>query len=326
VEYAIQTINLSKTYGGGIKALSGVSLEVPRGSCFGLLGPNGAGKSTLVKVLLSIVRASGGTATLRGVDIRSAAARERVGYLPEGHRFPNYLTAEGVCRYFGQLGGLAGPELEREIDDKLEIVGLSEWRKVKVKKFSKGMAQRVGVAQALIGDPEVVFLDEPTDGVDPVARQGLREVIRKATARGSTVFINSHLLAEIEVLCDYVAILDKGVVRQQGTVAELLAAASGASLSVRFRTGSIPESLWTKLAERGAEREPAAAGPEGAGAPQWFHMEVADEAEISPIIDSLREAAVLVFAVEPRRMRLEDAFIELIGAGRGMHVARGGQI
>jgi ABC-2 type transport system ATP-binding protein len=316
LSYAIQTINLSKTYKGGITALRGVNLEVPKGCCFGLLGPNGAGKSTLVKILLSIVRASGGTATLRGLDIRNARARQRVGYLPEGHRFPRYLTAEGVCRYFGQLAGLERARLAREVEEKLALVGLSEWKDTKVERFSKGMAQRVGVAQALLGDPEVVFLDEPTDGVDPVARQGLRHVIRRATEGGSTVFINSHLLAEIEVLCDEVAILDKGSVVQRGSVSELTALASGGKLQVRFRTGSLPDELWAKLAARQAERE-----PDG-----WFRIEVADEAEISSIIDALRGASVLVFAVEPRRMRLEDAFIELIGADRGMHVARGGTI
>jgi ABC-2 type transport system ATP-binding protein len=253
---------------------------------------------------------------LRGVDIRLAEARRRVGYLPEGHRFPGYLTAAGVCRYFGQLAGLEGDRLARDVDDKLALVGLSEWKDTKVTSFSKGMAQRVGVAQALIGDPEVVFLDEPTDGVDPVARQGLRTVIRRATEQGSTVFINSHLLAEIEVLCDEVAILDQGRVVQRGSVSELTAVASGAKLQVRFRTGSISDELWAQLAERGAQRE----------ADGWFRIEVDDEAEISAIIDALRGASVLVFAVEPRRMRLEDAFIELIGAGRGMHVARGGTI
>jgi len=314
--HAIQTSNLSKTYKGGVQALRGVDLEVPRGCCFGLLGPNGAGKSTLVKIMLSIVRATGGTATLRGIDIRSPVARQRVGYLPEGHRFPNYLTAAGVCRYFGQLGGLSGDRLEREIDDKLGLVGLAEWKDSKVKTFSKGMAQRVGVAQSLIGDPEVVFLDEPTDGVDPVARQGLRTVIRKVTEAGATVFINSHLLSEIEVLCDEVAILDKGAVVQRGSVSSLIQTATGTKLEVRFRTGQIPDALWAGLDARKAVRE-----PDG-----WFRIEVADEAEISAIIDTLRAAAVLVFAVEPRKMRLEDAYIELIGNGRGMHVAKGGTI
>jgi ABC-2 type transport system ATP-binding protein len=316
LQHAIQTHSLSKTYKGGVQALRGVDLEVPKGCCFGLLGPNGAGKSTLVKIMLSIVRATGGTATLRGIDIQSPSSRQRVGYLPEGHRFPNYLTAAGVCRYFGQLAGLSGDRLEREIDDKLGLVGLGEWKDSKVKTFSKGMAQRVGVAQALFGDPEVVFLDEPTDGVDPVARQGLREVIRKATDGGATVFINSHLLSEIEVLCDEVAILDKGAIVRRGSVSSLIQTAAGTKLEVRFRTGLMPEPIWANLSGRQAVRE-----PDG-----WFRIEVGDEAEISAIIDQLRAASVLVFAVEPRRMRLEDAYIELIGTGRGMHVSRGGTI
>ncbi|PRP94163.1 Daunorubicin/doxorubicin resistance ATP-binding protein DrrA [Enhygromyxa salina] len=316
MDYAIQTINLSKTYKGGVQALRGVNLEVPKGSCFGLLGPNGAGKSTLVKILLSIVRPSGGAATLRGVDIRKAAARRRVGYLPEGHAFPAYLTAEGVCRYFGQLAGLSGAKLEREVADKLALVGLSEWGETKVKEFSKGMAQRVGVAQALIGDPELVFLDEPTDGVDPVARQGLRSVIREVTTTGSTVFINSHLLAEIEVLCDDVAILDKGRVVQRGSVSELTSAATGAGLRIRCRTGPLPDAVWDQLAAREGERE-----PDG-----WFRVTVQDEAEISTIIDMLRAAEVMIYAVEPQRMGLEEAFIQLIGADRGLQVSRGGTV
>jgi ABC-2 type transport system ATP-binding protein len=314
LQSAIETRSLSKTYKGGVQALRGVDLQVPRGCCFGLLGPNGAGKSTLVKILLSIVKPSAGTATLQGVPIAKAQARRRVGYLPEGHRFPSYLTAAGVCRYFGALGGQRGEALERDVIAKLELVGLGEWRDTKVKEFSKGMAQRVGVAQSLMGDPELVFLDEPTDGVDPVARQGLRYVIRQATERGATVFINSHLLSEIEVLCDRVAIMDKGAILQSGTVAELTSAAAGSKLRVHFRTGTLPGELWATLESRGAQRE-----PDG-----WFSIELDREDEISAIIDQLRAAAVLVFAVEPRRMKLEDAFFQMIGADRGLTVARGG--
>ncbi|MFV8749060.1 ABC transporter ATP-binding protein [Nannocystaceae bacterium ST9] len=314
MQYAIETRSLSKTYKGTVQALRGADLRVPTGCCFGLLGPNGAGKSTLVKILLSIVRPTSGDATLRGLPIASAEARRRVGYLPEGHRFPGYLTAAGVCRYFGALGGQRGEALERDVVAKLELVGLGEWRDVKVKEFSKGMAQRVGIAQSLMGDPEVVFLDEPTDGVDPVARQGLRFVIRQATERGATVFINSHLLSEIEVLCDRVAIMDKGAILQSGTVGELTAMASGSKLRVHFRTGTLPDETWAKLTARGATRE-----PDG-----WFVIDLDREDEISAVIDELRAAAVLVFAVEPRRMNLEDAFIQMIGADRGLAVARGG--
>ncbi len=310
--YVIETKNLSKTYKGGVQALRDVNLQVPKASCFGLLGPNGAGKSTLIKVLLSIVSASGGSATLRGIDIRRAAARNKVGYLPEGHRFPDYLTAEGVCRYFGALSGLGGAELDRQVEDKLALVGLEQWRDTKVKKFSKGMAQRVGVAQAMVGDPEVVFLDEPTDGVDPVARQGLRFVIRKMTEAGTTVFINSHLLAEIELLCDQVAILDKGTILRQGRVSEITAAASGSGVRVRVRTSPLPEALWAELSARGAAREPD----------DWFTIRLDADPEITELIDELRAAEVSIFAVEPTRMNLEEAFIELIGADRGMTVDR----
>ncbi|MCA9684088.1 MAG: ABC transporter ATP-binding protein [Myxococcales bacterium] len=317
MQHVIETQNLSKTYKGGVQALGGVDLQVPPGCCFGLLGPNGAGKSTLIKVLLGIVRPSGGNGKLRGIDIARAAARERVGYLPEGHRFPDYLTAEGVCRYFGALSGLRGQALERQVADKLELVGLSEWKDTAVKKFSKGMAQRVGVAQSLMGDPELVFLDEPTDGVDPVARQGLRYVIRKATEGGATVFVNSHLLAEIELLCDQVAILDKGKVLRQGTVSELTAGVAGAKLRVRVRCGPIPEELWAKLQEaHGAQTEPD----------KWFSVDLDDEDQTSTLIDELRSAAVPIFAVEPKRMNLEQAFIELIGADRGLHVSKGGTV
>jgi ABC-2 type transport system ATP-binding protein len=301
--YAIETHELAKTYRGGVRALKGVSLKVERGCCFGLLGPNGAGKSTLVKTLLSIVRPSGGSATLLGHDIRSAAARRSVGYLPEGHRFPRYLTARGVCEYFGRLSGLGGETLQREIAEKLEFVGLSDWTDKKVAKFSKGMAQRVGVAQSLLGNPDLIFLDEPTDGVDPVGRAGLKFVMRQATERGATVFINSHLLSELEDLCDEVAILHKGKLLQQGSVSELTAAVQGGEgIVVRFRTGELPDAVWTRLAERGAVREPD----------DFFALPLPDEPDITVVIDELRGAGVPIFAVQPKRVRLEEAFVEII--------------
>lgn len=308
MEYAIETHALAKTYKGGIHALRGVDLKVPKGCCFGLLGPNGAGKSTLVKVLLSIVRASGGSATLLGHDIRSAAARRKVGYLPEGHRFPRYLTARGVCRYFGGLSGMHGEALERDVVAKLELVGMADWGDTKVSKFSKGMAQRVGVAQSMLGDPDLVFLDEPTDGVDPVARQGLRQVIKEATARGATVFINSHLLADLEVLCDDVAILNRGEVLSHGSVSEITAAVAGVEgIRVRFRTSEVPTTVWESLTERGASREPD----------DYFAVQLAGEDAISGVVDELRAAKVDIYAVEPVKVRLEEAFVELITASGG---------
>ena len=304
MEHAIKIRGLTKTYKGGVQALKGVDLEVPKGSVFGLLGPNGAGKSTLIKCLLSIVRPTSGTATLLGHPINSPYARAKVGYLPEGHRFPQYLTAAGVCRYFGGLSGLHGEELEKEVHAKLDLVGLSEWADKRVNKFSKGMAQRVGVAQAFLGDPDVVFLDEPTDGVDPVNRQGLHFVIRNAVEKGATVFINSHLLPELEVLCDEVGILNQGEILRKGTVSDITSAVQqGQGLRVRVRTGPIPDELWAKLAERGASREPD----------DYFVIGLDEEAGITPLIDELRAANVDLFAVTPVKVRLEQAFVELIG-------------
>ncbi|MCA8959972.1 MAG: ABC transporter ATP-binding protein, partial [Planctomycetes bacterium] len=258
LEFAVSTRGLGKRY-GPIAALDGVSLDVPRGSCFGLLGPNGAGKSTLVKCLLSIVRPSGGTATLLGRDIRDRESRRSIGYLPEGHRFPKYLSGRGVCHYFGRLSGLRGAELRRETEEKLAIVGMSDRAGDRVTQYSKGMKQRVGLAQAMLGDPAVIFLDEPTDGVDPVGRKAVREVIRSICARGCTVFLNSHLLSEVEMICDRVAILDRGRVVAHDSIEGIrsLAFRSGTGVRVAFRTGSIPDSVWSALSARGAER----AGP-----------------------------------------------------------------
>jgi len=304
---AIEIEDLHKTYRGGIQALRGISLEVPKGCCFGLLGPNGAGKSTLVKVLLSIVMPTLGTARLHGVDISSAKARRSVGYLPEGHRFPRYLTARGVCEYFGGLQGLGRKQLKQEVDEKLELVGMTDWAKTKVGKLSKGMSQRIGVAQALIGNPKLVFLDEPTDGVDPMAREGLRGTIKAATERGATVFINSHLLSEIELLCDRVAILNLGELIMAGTVSEVTTEVTGDRVRVRFRTGKIPKKLWEDLAERGAERAPD----------NHFLIDVEKEAHITDLIDELRAHDVAIFAVSQEKLRLEEAFVELIRAEGG---------
>ncbi|MGE3164981.1 MAG: ABC transporter ATP-binding protein [Planctomycetota bacterium] len=305
MNYAIETFSLQKDYSRGrVHALRNVSLRVPRGSCFGLLGPNGAGKSTLVKTLLSIVRPTSGSATLLGKDSRDPEARRGVGYLPEGHNFPRYLTGAGVCRYFGKLAGLRGAHLEGEIAQKLELVGMTERARDRVRNYSKGMKQRVGLAQALLGDPHLVFLDEPTDGVDPVGRQQIRGVIRAACERGSTVFLNSHLLHEVEVLCDQVAILDRGRLLVSGSVQAILADLQSAKtgVAVGFRTGPIPDALWVDLGARGATREDAGV----------FRIHLASEDEISGIIDLLRTAGVSIFGVSPTQVKLEDAFVELL--------------
>ncbi|MCA9322442.1 MAG: ABC transporter ATP-binding protein [Planctomycetes bacterium] len=306
-EPAIRTRGLQKIYRGKKEALKPLDLEVPVGSCFGLLGPNGAGKSTLVKALLSIVRSTAGEASLLGVDFREISSRKNVGYLPEGHQFPPYLSGRGVCRYFGKLAGARGAELERDIDEKLELVGMTDRQDVRMGSCSKGMKQRIGLAQAMLGSPKLVFLDEPTDGVDPQGRAEIREVISKMAATGTTVFLNSHLLAEVEKMCDRIAILDDGKLIQQGTVAEITAIASSkqVGLMLNLRVGVVPDALKRELETAGAIFK-----SEGR-----FQIVVADASETTPLIDRLRRHQVEIFAVEPKTTSLEEAFIDLIREG-----------
>ena len=304
MEYAVEMKGLSKLYKRGrIQALRALDLQVPAGSAFGLLGPNGAGKSTLVKALLSIVRATSGSATLLGKDYRLASSRQNVGYLPEGHHFPRYLTGRGVCESFGRLAGFTGPKLQADIAEKLDLVGMKDWADVKISKYSKGMAQRVGLAQAMLGNPRLIFLDEPTDGVDPLGRQQIRTVIMKLRDAGTTIFLNSHLLSEVEQVCDRVAIMHHGRILQQGTVNEITATmnARGAFL-VRFATSALSPQAQNALAALGA----VTPGERG------FTITLPSEREITAVIDALRSNRVEIFEVEPQRANLEEAFIGLI--------------
>ena len=319
-EHAVLARGLCKTYRsmrGNVEALRSVDLRVPSRSAFGLLGPNGAGKSTLVKTLLSVVAPTAGAATLMGTDISRAEARRGVGYLPENHRFPRYLTGRGVCDYFGKLSGLRGPELRREVDEKIALVGMQDWADTKVAKYSKGMAQRIGLAQALVGNPKLVFLDEPTDGVDPVGRHQLRELIKSLRESGTTVFLNSHLLLEVEQVCDHVAIMHKGQVLEQGSLEDIRATVtrSRGTLNVRFTTGALDDAAVAAI------REIAPFDQISGG----IQMALESEEQISVVIDRLRAQGVAIYAVEPTRVNLEEAFLDVIsqqedqavGAARG---------
>src|SRR5579863_7300375 len=221
---AIEVDSLRKTYVDGlfrrrqVDALRGVSFRVERGTIFGLLGPNGAGKTTLIKVLLGIVHKSGGTAMLMGYPAGDRRGRRSVGFLPENHRIPRHHTANTALEYYGALSGMRGRDIRQRRPEMLKLVGLSDWGPSPVRKFSKGMLQRLGLAQALMHDPQLLVLDEPTDGVDPVGRSEMRATLRRLTDEGKTIFINSHLLQEIELVCDRVAILVKGELRREGLV------------------------------------------------------------------------------------------------------------
>src|SRR5258708_6508464 len=221
---AIDLRNVTKLYPGGVHALRGIDMRVRRGEVFGLLGPNGAGKSTLVKIMMTVVRPTRGEGTLLGAPVGDKATLARVGYLPENHRFPRYLTGRQVIEFFGALAKVDRPTRRRRAAELIETVGMADAADRKIATYSKGMAQRIGLAGALVNDPELVLLDEPTDGVDPGGRRDIRDVLGRLREQGKTVFVNSHLLSELEVISDRVAILVAGQVARQGGMDELTVA------------------------------------------------------------------------------------------------------
>lgn len=244
---AIEVVELYKTYRGllrrnSIEALKGVSLSVKQGEIFGLLGPNGAGKTTLIKILLGIAFADRGQAMLLGRDSRDPHARQCVGYLPEEYQLPEYLKAWRALDFFAKLYGVH--ERRSRIEELLHLVGLAERRNSKVKEFSKGMRQRLGIAQALLNNPKVLILDEPTANLDPLGRKDVKDLLIRLKDQGTTVFISSHVLTEIERVCDRVAILHKGQLLTVGTVDELTREKSLEDVFVELvRAAQEPEKL-----------------------------------------------------------------------------------
>jgi len=300
----IRVRGLTMTFGRGLRraghrALDGVDLTVGRGSVFGLLGPNGAGKTTLIKILMGLVPGWEGEAEVFGCRAGEVAARERMGFLPESHRLPGYLTGRQVLRIYGMLAGKERRWVEERIPVWLERVGMQREADRKVREYSKGMQQRIGLAQALLHEPELVFLDEPTDGVDPVGRAAVREIVAELRARGTTVFINSHLLMEVERMCDRVVIVARGKVVREGTVEEL-ARRTG---RVAFELASVPDDLERLLALPHLVRTPT-----GFEAPL-------EPAHQDAVIDRLRAAGLSIRSITPGRLSLEDAFIEMVQGG-----------
>ena len=297
--------DLVKVYSKGVvrrtrfRAVDGVSLEVGRGSVFGLLGPNGAGKTTLVKILLGLVRRTSGEVEVLGQRPEDPLVRRRIGYLPEAHRLPGYLTGRQMLRLYALMSGCPGSEIDGRIELEIERVGMREAADRKIGEYSKGMQQRIGLAQALIHQPELVFLDEPTDGVDPVGRMQIREIVTELKRRGVTLFLNSHLLMEVEMICDRVVILARGQVLREGTMAELTPRTG----SVRFELESVPADLAQLLGGLGGA---LLTQPDG------FELALREEAELDLVIDRLRGAGVSIRAVWPRKLSLEEAFVGLL--------------
>lgn len=299
-DLALRTEELAKRY-GRITALAGLTMAVPRGEIFGYLGPNGAGKTTSVKLLLGLAKPSSGEAWVLGAPISDPAAhrraRRRIGYLPELFRYQHWLTAREVLRLHCALAELDRALWDREVNEALGIVGLAERADDRLGGFSKGMQQRLGLGVALLGRPELVLLDEPTSALDPVGRHDVREIIRALKARGTGVFLNSHLLTEVEQICDRVAIVDKGRVIAVGTLDELLRGDA-----VRIRATGVTAAAKAALAGMGALDD------EG----EWLIVRGITPDRVPAIVDALVREGARVYAVEPRHESLEDRFLSLL--------------
>lgn len=302
-DWAINVRHASKTYRRVIHALRDVSLQVARGEIFGLLGPNGAGKSTLVKILMTVIRPTHCEGELLGKPVGDRPTLGRVGYLPEHLRFPSYLSGQQAVDYFGALSKVDRSERRTRSAELLDQVGMAPWAKQPVASYSKGMKQRLGLAVALIADPDLVVLDEPTDGVDPVGRKDIRDVLLALKARGKTVFVNSHLLGELEMVCDRVAIMSKGTVVRQGTIGDL----TQRSRRYEFVCGPLPND--TALRD-GLRRLGATTAPPSTSGETQLEIGSSEADAAQPVIDLLRARGVTLIAVRPVRQSLEDLFIE----------------
>jgi len=296
---------LTKVYPAGLRkrgivALDNVTFSIQQGEVFGLLGPNGAGKTTFLKVLLGITKSNTGVVSIAGFSPGDPRSRQKVGYLPENHRFPSHLTGLGLLEFTGRLHGITRADIDDRTDHLLELVGMDRWANTKIKKYSKGMSQRIGLAQALICEPEILLLDEPTDGVDPVGKIEIRQVLEKARAEGKSIVMNSHLLSEVEVIADRVAILSKGRLLRISTVDELTSRES------QYEIEADIGSLFIEI--------PSEIGKIISISSKGLIAELVKEENINYIIDRLRMKKINIKSVKPMKISLERSFIETLGA------------
>ena len=297
-DVAIQTRGLRKRFGSNL-AVSDLSLSIRRGEVFGFLGPNGAGKTTSIKMLLGLVEPTSGTATLLGAPLGDRRTRGRIGFLPEHFRFHDSLTGRELLRIHGRLLGLRGAPLERRIEELLARVDLLDAEHRPLRQFSKGMVQRAGLAQALIGEPDLVFLDEPTSGLDPLGRVLVRELIEELRARGATVFLNSHLLGEVEATCDRVVF-----VKQGRTVHELSLADTAPSFDVELKIDRNDEATLAGLRAFGREIRLQSG---------VISLRVSATEVVPEIARWLVGQGIGIHALGSRRKSLEEWFIEIMG-------------
>ena len=305
----VEIKNLTKDYEVGflkkrkIRALDGLSLEVNDNEIFGFLGANGAGKTTTLKLLMSLIFPTSGSARILDRDISDVATHALIGYLPENPYFYDYLTAREFLIYCGQLFGLNANERRQRAEQLLSRVKLDEKRwDVQLRKFSKGMLQRVGLAQSLVNDPKIVFLDEPMSGLDPVGRREVRDLIASLRREGKTVFMCSHILSDIEVLCDRVAILKQGKLAHVGYLDELRKRAGEANQIEVLATGTASEVLQSHLGD--SQKHQVHSIPGG------VRVVVPDESDVDAVIAALRKTGGKLISVQPLRLSLEELFLD----------------
>lgn len=296
--WAVDLIDVYKTYGRQVHALRGVNIQVGRGEIFGLLGPNGAGKSTLVKIMMTVTRPTRALGTILGRPLGHRGKLARMGYLPESHRFPGYLTGYQLLDLYGALAKVPRRQRRLNAERLLERVGMKDWAKTRIDKYSKGMMQRLGIAQSLLNNPELVVLDEPTDGLDPVGRKDTRELLLELRRQGTTVFLNSHLLGELERVCDRVAILIDGMVARQGTLRELTEHTT--EYHVTFEED--PAAIRARIEATGGRLDG-----------RMVIISGHDLQRVNQIIDLGRSSGLTVSAVSPQRFSLEDLLVEAMG-------------
>lgn len=325
---AIDLHDVAKTYRRRVYALRGVTMRVRRGEIFGLLGPNGAGKSTLVKIMMTVIRPTRAGGAILGQPLAHKPTLARIGYLPEDHPFPPYLNGQQVVEYYAALCGVDRPTRKRRAQELLRSVGLEKWARMRVSRYSKGMRQRVGVAQALGADPELVMLDEPTDGLDPAGRRQIRDVLLRLREQGKSVFVNSHLLSELEMICDRVAILVGGRVVRQGTIEELTVGSQRYEIELDSPEQAVSEvddtdasQPWTSASERAVaqalDRLDPPSGITAYPGGDWYALHegtiripTADPRVVQPVIDALRRADITIRGVRHVRQSLEDLYME----------------
>jgi ABC-2 type transport system ATP-binding protein len=314
--HAIEINGLTKEYRAGFlhtrrkRALNSLDLRIEQGEVFGLLGPNGAGKTTTLKILFRLIFPTSGNARIMGRGLDDTKMHQQVGYLPENPYFYDHLSAEELLHYSGRLFGLKTSELSMRVEELLERVGLEENRKVALRRLSKGMVQRAGIAQALINNPDVVFLDEPMSGLDPVGRREVRDLILQLRAEGKTVFFSTHILSDAEVLCDRVAILNAGQLLGCGELHQILKMENSLTeLIIENPSPAVLEEIKTLV--HSAVRTG-----------DLVRLEIHDETSVDDVLSACLRAKLKIVSLNPVKMSLEDYFLSKVSTARPSHGAR----